>query len=100
MAKKKEEQIEYPEIKGAALPLPPLHSNVVRAVSHTDFLLLDFGFFGPSYAKPYSYEDNHIARICLDWDSCDILLEQLKLAVKDRTEDLKSSKGSKGSETK
>jgi len=43
--------------------------------------MFDFGFVGPSYCKPYDLEDNHISRICLDWDAAENLAEQLNNAI-------------------
>lgn len=81
MAKREKESEEFKEIGAASLPLVPLCSNVVRAVYHTDFVMLDFGFAAPSYSQPYPIEDTQIARICLDWDSGEYLLENLKEVV-------------------
>ncbi len=92
MAKKKKEDIEIEEIEAAKLPLSPLHSNVVRVIAHSDFVMLDFGFVAPSYCEPYPMEDNHVARICLEWESGEYLLESLKDAVADRNKGQESKR--------
>jgi len=96
MAKREKEDIEIKEIEAAKLPLSPLYSNVVRVIGHPDFVMLDFGFVAPSYRTPYPIEDNHIARICLDWDSGKYLLDNLKDVVADRKKE-QESKRKKGS---
>jgi len=95
MVKKKKEEIEIEEIKAATLPLSPLHSNVVRVIAHSDFLMLDFGFVAPSYREPYPMEDNQIARICLDWESGEYLLDSLKDAISDRKKEHESKRKQK-----
>jgi len=81
MAKKAKEETKIEEIKAPIPPLSPLFSNVTAIWPHTDMVLLDFGFVGPSYRKPYDFEDNHISRICLDWEAAENLAEQLSGAI-------------------
>ena len=81
MAKKEKAETKIEEIKAPIPPLSPLFSNVTVILPHTSMVLLDFGFVGPSYCEPYDFEDNHISRICLDWDAAENLAEQLNDAI-------------------
>jgi len=90
MAKKKKEEIE--EIKAPISPISPLFSNVVAVFSHPDTVMLDFGFLAPSYRKPYSVEDSQIARICLPWDSAELLSESLSDTIAARKKEQESKR--------
>jgi len=83
MVKKKKEEIEIEEIKAPIPPLSPLFSNVVALFSHSDMVMLDFGFVAPSYREPHGIEDSQVARICLPWDSAENLSESLNDAISD-----------------
>lgn len=83
MARKKKEEIEIEEIKAPIPPLSPLFSNSVAIWAHSDMVMLDFGFVGPSYREPYGFEDSHMARMCLDWDAAENLVNNLSDAISD-----------------
>ena len=95
MVRKKKEEIKIDEIKAPIPPVSPLFSNMVIVLSHPDMVLLDFGFIGPSYRKPYGLEDNHISRICLDWDAAENLVEQLNNAFSEYKKKLPSKRNNK-----
>jgi hypothetical protein len=92
MAKRKTKEPKIEEVEAAKLPLSALYSNVVGVLAHSDFVLLDFGFAAPSYRKPYHIQDNHIARICLDWESSEYLLDSLKEMVADHKKEQESKR--------
>ena len=92
----KKEKVEIKDIRAPIYPVSPLFSNVVATSSHRDMVMLDFGFLGPSYFEPYGFEDNHISRICLNWDSAENLLKELKDAVSEHKKGLVSKKGTGG----
>ena len=81
MAKKKKEEIEIEEIKAPISSLSPLFSNITAVFTNPDMVMLDFGFVGPSYREPYDIEDSQVARICIPWDSAEILLKTLSDAT-------------------
>lgn len=97
MVKKEKEEEKIEEIKAPIPAISPLFSNVVSIMPHTDMVMIDFGFVGPSYCKPYDFEDNHISRICLDWEAVDNLMSQLNIAI---TEHKKISIKKKGARSK
>jgi hypothetical protein len=95
MAKKEKKEIEIEEIKAPIPPVSPLFSNVTVVSPHVDMILLDFGFLAPSYRKPYELEDNHISRVCLDWDTAETFASQLKEAISEYKKMFPSKKNTK-----
>lgn len=95
MVKKKKEEVKIEEIKAPIPPISPLFSNVVAIFPHSDMVMLDFGFVAPSYRKPYNFEDSQIARVCLPWDSAEILLDNLSDAISDYKKAQKSKRRTK-----
>lgn len=95
MAKKKKEEIEIEEIKAPIRPLSPLLSNIVEVLSHSDIVMLDFGFIAPSYQEPYNFEVSQVARICLTWDSAEILLKSLGDAISEHKKEQESKQKTK-----
>jgi len=69
------------QVKASLPSVSPLFSNMVIVVPHQNMVMLDFGFLGPSYCKPYDFEDSQISRICIDWVAVDMLIEQLQDAL-------------------
>lgn len=92
MAKKAKGKTKIEEIKAPIPPVSPLFSNMVVISRHIDMVMLDFGFVGPSYCKPYDFEDNHISRICLDWEAAENLADQLNDAISEYKKKFPSKK--------
>jgi len=81
MAKKKTEETEIKEIETPSSAITASLSNVVAVYSHTGWVMIDFGFFSPSYCEPHDLEDRQIARICLPWNAAKYLVEFLDDAI-------------------
>jgi|GEM_PF-2497173 hypothetical protein len=92
MTEKKDETKEIEELKEPSTSLPPLLSNAVGLRGHPGILMLDFGFVAPSYSKPYGLEDTQVARICMSWDTAELLFDSLKEAISDYKGGFKETK--------
>ena len=93
---KEEKKRKIEEVKAPIPPVSPLFSNVTAIASHADMVMLDFGFVAPSYCEPHDLEDNHISRICLDWDAAGNLASRLEEAISEHKKDSIKKKGAKG----
>jgi hypothetical protein len=94
MPKEKKESIEIKEISAPVPPLAPLFANLVSITGHPDMVLLDFGFYAPSYKKPYGVEDTQVARFCIPWDTAKDLVDSLNESISEHNLNLKNNQNS------
>ena len=95
MPKEKKESIEVTEISAPAHPLAPLFANVVSTTGHPSMVLIDLGFYAPSYRKPYNLEDTQVARLCIDWDTARLLAKNLDETISEHDQEIKPKKTKK-----
>ena len=81
--KKTKKEIKVKEIPSPPKSIAPLSSNIVTGYSHEDIVVLDFGFYAPSYIENAGYiEDSQVARLCLTWNTAEALYELLSDILK------------------
>jgi len=81
--KKMNKQTEIKEIPSPPKSIAPLFANITTGYSHEEMVVLDFGFFAPSYIQDADYlEDSQVARLCLPWSTAEALHELLSDILK------------------
>lgn len=81
--KKTDKETEIKEIPSPPQSIAPVFSNIVTGYSHEEMVVLDFGFFAPSYIQNADYfEDHQVARLCLPWTTATALHELLSDMLK------------------
>jgi len=91
MVKKDEEEV-IPEFKAPIEPVTPIFVNTFQILTAEQTILIDFGLTAPTYHKPYDVEDNQLGRICMTWQSSEILLGLLRNSISDHKKVLKTQK--------
>jgi hypothetical protein len=81
--KKIEKEPKIKEIPSPPKSIAPIFTNIVTGYSHEEMVVLDFGFFAPSYIEDADYlEDSQVARLCLPWSTAEDLHELLSDILK------------------
>lgn len=63
-----ENKLDIPEIPATVNTVTSVFANIFNLHPHEDYVLVDFGFVGPSYVEPYPLQDIQVSRIILTWD--------------------------------
>jgi len=80
---KKDKETKTKEIPSPPKSIAPLFANMVMGHAHEEMVVLDFGFFAPSYIENADYmEDTQVARLCLPWSTAETLHELLSDIMK------------------
>jgi len=81
--KKRNEEPKIKEIPSSPQSTAPLFVNVTTGYSHDEVVVLDFGFFAPSYVQDADYmEDSQVVRLCLPWSTAEALHQLLSDILK------------------
>lgn len=92
MAKEKEREIK--QIKAPPQALSALYSNVTFLSSSEDIIVIDFGFYAPTYNDADNHlEDQHIARIVMQWDEAQDFADSLREVIVEHNKEVKKGKG-------
>ena len=83
MPNKKQNNLEIKEVQAPIAPLSPLFSNIIEVHTHSEIVVIDFGFVAPGYSEPYDIEATQIARICVPWSAIEHLSGLLNKAILD-----------------